>query len=182
MAMMMIGDGGDAVREHGFIRLQEPACGAGGMVVAAAESLNEAGVNYQQAMHATCIDIDPCCVHMAYVQLSLLHIPAIVVHGNALSAQVWGVWYTPAHILDGWRWKLRARAEAGAADPADVPCQGDEAADEVIAPAHGPVDSDTIVVEVPVAVSDTVTDLFEDAVQATPAERIFSVIDQLALF
>lgn len=59
MAMMTIGDGGPAVREHGFIRVQEPACGAGGMVIAVAESLHDAGHNYQQAMHATCIDIDP---------------------------------------------------------------------------------------------------------------------------
>jgi hypothetical protein len=42
------------------------------------------------------------CVHMAYVQLSLLGIPAVVVHGNALSLDVWGVWYTPAHVLVGW--------------------------------------------------------------------------------
>jgi len=39
---------------------------------------------------------------MAYVQLSLLGIPAVVVHGNALSLDVWGVWYTPAHVLVGW--------------------------------------------------------------------------------
>lgn len=55
MAMMTIGDGGAAVREAGFMRLQEPACGAGGMVIAAAESLHDAGLNYQQAMHATCV-------------------------------------------------------------------------------------------------------------------------------
>jgi type I restriction-modification system DNA methylase subunit len=69
MATMMIGDGGSTVREEGFMRLQEPACGAGGMVIAVAESLHDAGLNFQQAIHATCIDIDPCCVHMAYVQL-----------------------------------------------------------------------------------------------------------------
>jgi hypothetical protein len=40
-------------------------------------------------------------VHMAYIQLSLLHVPAVVVHGNTLSLEEWGYWYTPAHILDG---------------------------------------------------------------------------------
>ena len=49
---------------------------------------------------------------MTYVQLSLLHVPATVVHGNALSMEVWGTWYTPAHILGGWTFKLRRRLEA----------------------------------------------------------------------
>lgn len=49
---------------------------------------------------------------MAYVQLSLLGIPAVVVHGNALSLEVWGVWYTPAHVMVGWGRKLKRRREA----------------------------------------------------------------------
>ncbi len=112
MSMMLMGDVGAEVERRGFLRLHEPACGAGGMVIAAADSILAAGRNYQQAMHATCIDIDPCCVHMTYVQLSLLHIPATVVHGNALSMEVWGTWYTPAHILGGWTFRLRRRLEA----------------------------------------------------------------------
>jgi type I restriction-modification system DNA methylase subunit len=55
--------GGDAVARadaQGFARVHEPACGAGGMVIATAEAFHDAGLNYQQAMHATCIDIDPC--------------------------------------------------------------------------------------------------------------------------
>lgn len=104
--------GGDTVARadaQGFARVHEPACGAGGMVIAMAEAFHDAGLNYQQAMHATCIDIDPCCVHMTYLQLALLHIPAIVVHGNALTMEVCGHWFTPAHVLGGWNQKLRAR-------------------------------------------------------------------------
>ncbi len=84
------------------MRVMEPAAGAGGMVIATAEAFAGEGINYQQAMHATCIDIDATAVHMAYVQLSLLHIPAIVMHGNALSLEQWGYWLTPAHILGFW--------------------------------------------------------------------------------
>lgn len=112
MSMMLMGDVGSEVERRGFIRVHEPACGAGGMVIATADSILSAGHNYQQAMHATCIDIDPCCVHMTYVKLSLLHIPATVVHGNALSMEVWGTWYTPAHVLGGWTFRLRRRLEA----------------------------------------------------------------------
>lgn len=108
MAMMTIGDGA-AVREKGFITLQEPACGSAGMVVATAQAMHAAGLSYPETLHATCVDIDLRCVHMAYVQLSLLGIPAVVVHGNALSLEVWDVWYTPAHALIGWGTKLRHR-------------------------------------------------------------------------
>ncbi|MEZ0606272.1 N-6 DNA methylase [Paraburkholderia sp. IW21] len=111
MAMMTVGDGAD-VREKGFVTLQEPACGSAGMVVATAQAMHQAGLNYPETLHATCVDIDPRCVHMAYVQLSLLGIPAVVVHGNALSLEVWGVWYTPAHVLVGWNRKLRRCREA----------------------------------------------------------------------
>jgi hypothetical protein len=117
MALML--SGGDCgahqkeVREEGFIDLMEPACGAGGMVIAEAEALRQAGMNYQQVMHATCIDIDVRCVHMTYVQLSLLHIPAIVLHGNSLSNEVWSRWVTPAHVMGRWRWRIDSTHSCG---------------------------------------------------------------------
>lgn len=50
----------------------------------------------------TAIDIDPRAVHMAYAQLSLLHVPARLIVGNALSGEIREQWFTPAHILGGW--------------------------------------------------------------------------------
>jgi hypothetical protein len=161
------------------------------MVIAAAESLNEAGLNYQQAMHATCIDIDPCCVHMAYVQFSLLHIPAIVVHGNALSMQVWGVWHTPAHIMGGWRWKLRARLEAVKAVDAEQDFDGGQTGsiatslspDKTVAEALAVADGgDGGAVLAAAEIGTSVMDLFEEAVDASPRSQMFDVIDQLTLF
>jgi hypothetical protein len=73
----------------------EPAVG-GAMVIACAQALQDMGINYQQHMHVTAVDVDERVAHMAYVQFSLLHIPAIVVVGNSLSLDVRGVWYTPA--------------------------------------------------------------------------------------
>ena len=107
MAKMLAGDAVRIGKERGFVRVMEPAVGAGGMVIATAEALAEEGIHYQQAMHATCMDIDATAVHMAYIQLSLLHIPAIVVHGNALSLEQWGVWLTPAHVLGFWDVRLK---------------------------------------------------------------------------
>lgn len=135
MAHMNLRDGSPFIERNGFVRIQEPACGAGGMVIACADALHSAGHNYQQTMHATCIDIDPRCVHMTYLQLSLLHIPAIVVHGNALTLEEWAHWFTPAHVLGGWSAKLR-RAEART-DECDE--ASNLVADEVVMPEAGPI-------------------------------------------
>lgn len=113
MALMVVGDAG-AVREQGFVDFAEPACGAGGMVIAMADTLKQVGVNYQQYLHATCIDIDLRCVHITYLQASLLHIPAIVLHGNSLTTEVWGRWFTPAHVMGGWSQWLATRRRARA--------------------------------------------------------------------
>lgn len=117
MGGMMMGDGQalvDKADAHGFIRVLEPACGAGGMLIAAAHALHDAGLNYQLCMHATAIDIDQRCVHMTFIQLALLHVPALVIHGNGLTGECREQWFTPAHILGGWNARLRRReAEEG---------------------------------------------------------------------
>lgn len=96
------------VAEQGFITVAEPACGAGAMVIAVAQALREDGLNPQRCLHVTATDVDATAAHMAYVQLSLLHLPAIVVVGNSLSGEVRQTWATPAHVLGGWDWKLSA--------------------------------------------------------------------------
>jgi len=112
LAMMTLGDKASLeqqIAESGFITLQEPACGSGVMVISAAKAMKAGGVNFQQHLHVTAVDVDGKCCHMAYLQFSLLHIPAVVVHGNTLSGETWGKWYTPAHILGFWDSKLRRR-------------------------------------------------------------------------
>lgn len=104
------------IERKGFITASEPACGGGATIIAMAEELQAAGVNYQQHMHATCQDLDMKAVHMAYVQLSLLHVPAVIIHGNTLANEQRSRWYTPAHVMGGWHWKLR-KARQLAADP-----------------------------------------------------------------
>lgn len=52
-------------------------------------------------MHVTAIDVDPRAAHMAFVQFSLLHIPATVIVGNSLTLETREYWFTPAHILGG---------------------------------------------------------------------------------
>jgi hypothetical protein len=107
MAMMVHGDTIDALSGKPFITLQEPACGAGGMVIAFAQTMYEKGLNPQKQLWASCVDVDPVAAMMAYVQLSLLHIPAEVVVGNSLSMKFTKVMRTPAHYLGLWDSKLR---------------------------------------------------------------------------
>jgi hypothetical protein len=44
---------------------------------------------------------------MAYIQLSLLGVPAVVVVGDTLRLEERARWYTPAHVVGGWTMKLR---------------------------------------------------------------------------
>lgn len=111
MAGLTLGDVREQVERSGFVAVSEPACGAGAMVLAMAETIQGQGINYQRAMHATAVDVDATAVHMTYIQLALHHVPALVVHGNSLTLEEWGHWATPAHILGGWDRRLRGRAQ-----------------------------------------------------------------------
>ena len=183
MALITVGNADGAITENGFTRVQEPACGAGGMVVAMADALGDAGYNFQETMHATCIDIDIRCVHMAYIRLSLLGIPAIVVHGNALSLEVWGVWQTPLHVLGGWNAKLRRGCTLAALERRAV-----KDVEELIgdaADAAGISLEQASVATCEDRVSDMVAclaDLFEVAVAQAREQNIFDKVDQLMLF
>ena len=125
-----------AIKTRGFVTFCEPAVGAGGMAIAMAEAMHKAGVNYQQCLHVTAQDVDATCVHMTYVQLTMLHIPAVVILGNTLSAEEQERWYTLAHVMGGWSERLRIgrlierfmrldgdgqRASEAAAGPAEAP-------------------------------------------------------------
>lgn len=144
MAKMTLTDVHSLIENKGFFTLNEPTVGGGAMVIGVANALHDEGLNYQQVMHVTAQDIDETAVHMAYVQLSLLHIPAIVIHGNSLwPDKTWAHWVTPAHVLGMWDVKLRRRERAEAAEDVDspvnaetVPCMEDptieERRDEII--------------------------------------------------
>jgi hypothetical protein len=83
------------------------------MVIALAEAMRDIGHNYQRHLHVTASDIDPRAIHMAYIQFSLLHIPAHLMFGNALSGEIQDHWFAPAHILGGWTARLALRQRCG---------------------------------------------------------------------
>ena len=114
MGEISLGDGGeagnaasDAITKKGYISVCEPCVGSGGMVLGFAKAMHNNKMNYCDQMVAYCCDIDIKCVHMAYLQLSLYGIPAVIIHGNSLSLEEWSKWYTPVYMMNGWSFKER---------------------------------------------------------------------------
>ena len=106
----------EKVARHGFVTVNEPASGSGATIIAMMLAMQDRGLNYQRHVHVIATDLDSTAAMMTYVQLSLMHVPAVIVHGNTLSLEEYSHWYTPAHIMDGWNARLsRARAETEAA-------------------------------------------------------------------
>ena len=79
--------------------LNEPCCGSGGMVIAAADVLQSRGYNYTDKMLVVANDIDRHCVFMAYTQLSFAAVPAVVQWQDTLTQETWDTFYTPAYTL-----------------------------------------------------------------------------------
>ena len=89
------------------LTLYEPTCGAGGLIVASIDVLNEYGVNYAWNVFVDCGDIDSRCVHMTYLTLSLLGVPAVVRLGDALAMEYREAWFTPAYLIAWPHFKRR---------------------------------------------------------------------------
>lgn len=109
MVAMLCGDSCSLLEREDFITLSEPAVGSGGTVIAFAENMLKSGYNPQKQLWVQCVDVDATVAMMAYVQLSLLHIPAEVIVGNSLSLETTRTMRTPAHHLGLWQYKLKAR-------------------------------------------------------------------------
>ena len=86
--------------KNGVIRINEPACGGGAMIVATLDVLKEKGVNYQKHAFVTAMDLDSRCVYMTYITLTLLGCPAVVVLGNTLTLEVFDTFYTPFYYVN----------------------------------------------------------------------------------
>jgi len=107
MAQMILDAGAKkTVEERGYLTVSEPACGSGGMVIAFASAARSQGIEPQRQVFFEARDIDSTCVYMTMVQLSLLHLPAIVILGNTLKMEQRDIFHTPAFHLGLWRQRL----------------------------------------------------------------------------
>ncbi|MBN1516353.1 SAM-dependent DNA methyltransferase [Candidatus Sumerlaeota bacterium] len=126
-----------AIERKGFVTVQEPACGAGAMLIGLCEAMRDAGVNYQEHMHVTAIDVDPTAAQMCYIQLTLLHVPAVVFIGNTLSLELRQAYKTFAHHIGFWDSKLSRGHLLGyepSGEPllAEAPCEEQRAEPDVV--------------------------------------------------
>ncbi|EPR0422803.1 N-6 DNA methylase [Enterobacter hormaechei] len=114
LARLLMPDFDETIRREGFVTVSDPASGAAGMIVAYAELLLEAGYNPSEQMFGSCIDIDPIAADMAFIQLSLLGIPAEVVTGNTLTMQLNRVRYTPVYYINNFEKRLEEQRRIAA--------------------------------------------------------------------
>ncbi len=96
MATIILGDAGRTIDAKGYITIDEPTAGAGGVILAAASILGHGGHDASRQMFVRATDISLTAFKMCYVQLALRDIPAMVVHGDTLRLSVWDRRYTPA--------------------------------------------------------------------------------------
>lgn len=111
-----------SIDKHGYVAINDPACGAGATLVSAANMLRDIGINYQQTALFVGQDIDYTVGLMCYIQLSMLGCAGYVKIGNTLTNPLTGrvlfgnmedenIWYTPMFFTDRWS-MLRALDDA----------------------------------------------------------------------
>ncbi len=72
------------------ITVSDPCVGSGGMILAVAEQFAEAKA--VDLLRVTGMDVSPLACDMAYINTTLWGIPATIVRGNTLSAEIQSVW------------------------------------------------------------------------------------------
>lgn len=134
------------IDRYGYMAVCDPACGAGATLIAAADVLYAAGINYQQTALFAAQDIDSTVALMCYIQLSLLGCAGYVVIGNTLTEPMTGhplfgepdkerCWYTPMFFaerwsilraMEHWRRAFAAVATLAPSDPEQDPAPSKE--------------------------------------------------------
>ena len=98
MAKISLPDPHCIIEKDGFFSLSDPAAGAGCMILAAADSVDEQGFSASDCMSVQAIELNRMTFHMLYIQLALRGIAAEVIHGNTLTMEIFETAYTPAAI------------------------------------------------------------------------------------
>jgi type I restriction-modification system DNA methylase subunit len=101
---------GNAAYAQGRVeRICDPCCGAGCMLIASAMAVKELdGRNYQKDYLYIGQDIDAQCARMAFIQTSLLGLPAVIACGSSLTNDVHWERETIGWHLAGMEFRLRA--------------------------------------------------------------------------
>ena len=97
------------LKTNHYISVNDPACGAGAMLIAFANVARRHGINYQRDVLFIAQDIDQTAALMCYIQLSLLGCPAIIIVGDSLVKPDMhpdnDFWFTPFYQLHRWKFQ-----------------------------------------------------------------------------
>lgn len=115
MAEINLGDSNidTAIKEKGYITVNDPCCGSGVMLIAAAEALQSRGYDYSKDALFVAQDVDQTVALMCYLQLSIIGCAGYVVVGNSFENSIAGsilnpiernsdIWFTPAFWNNIW--------------------------------------------------------------------------------
>ena len=121
MAAMSCGEDLKAkIETQGWVSVNDPACGAGALLVAFANECRRPknDVNYQTSVLFVAHDIDFLAGCMCYIQLSLMGCPGYILIGDTIAhpstshdprglLPVSGsnIWFTPMYFRDIWHWR-----------------------------------------------------------------------------
>lgn len=112
-------DLGLGLKDKSWISVNDPACGAGALLIAIAQECMCQKINYQTSVLFVAQDIDKTAAMMCFVQLSLLGCPGYIIVGNSLTRPPVGpspllpicqdgqeIWYTSMMYHKLWQWRI----------------------------------------------------------------------------
>ena len=119
IAEIQMGDAQERIQTRGWVSINDCACGAGALLIAARNVMMRAGLDWSSGALFVAQDIDRTAALMCYLQLSLLGCAGYVVIADSLRYPVTGsllrptpapeqdIWYTPALYLSPvWGYRM----------------------------------------------------------------------------
>ena len=120
MAEMTLGDVAAQIEAQGFITISEPAAGAGGMVMAAADVIEAKGFDPARHIWVEAVELSRATFHMAYVQIAARGVAGRVINGNSITLETFDQAFTPAapvfHALNGHPFAKQRKAARQSAE------------------------------------------------------------------
>ena len=118
MAEITMADIDEKLKRRGWIGINDCACGAGALLIAARNAMMRQNINWSTAGLFVAQDIDRTAALMCYIQLSLLGCAGYVVIADTLTQPLTGsiltpriedhhdVWYMPCFYHDVWAYRI----------------------------------------------------------------------------
>lgn len=90
--------------------IEEPSCGSGAMLLPICERIRKRPEANNKFLFMAA-DLDITCVHMAYIQLTLCGVNAIIKHADTLALKVYSTWPTIAYVSNREELERRLMAQ-----------------------------------------------------------------------